>query len=527
MSLSTIGCQAILGIGDTSLSMNVDAGALPDGPDLPVDAPGPIDAPGSDGPVRGVVTSVSTSPIRVVRDGSATVTITITRSAPTADITVSFSQLPGGVNADTGMISSSMNQTKIQLTAAAGATLGPATIMLTATQGSTQSVTAMIALMVADPPGTPDATFNGGGTLKSSCQTSCGRETIVAVATASDGSIVIAGRASTEAPLLGRVTVNGVLDGNFGTAGFADTSSLTAESLTAVALQPTGRILAGGTPVGAVVGAVHGFTSAGVLDQSFGATAGGNVGGGTATLTKELYGLGVQSTGAIVVVTSSGPSEICRFDRDGRGLDPAFQGGACLIYTEDLAALAIAGDDSIEAAGTASETGDEVAIHLTADGIGVGGFGTAGVVPGTSAWSPIFVADDGGGEILLAGYDTGFYQLTRLAANGSVDGGFAGGASVGMFPGMNTTTVIGVVVQNDGKVILAGYGTGTDGAVTNVLLRYLASGDGDPDFGDGGVILEPTPADVQLNAIALEPDGRIILVGELGSTGYFVERIWD
>src|SRR5690242_4460936 len=74
-----------------------------------------------------------------------------------------------------------------------------------------------------------------------------------------------------------------------------------------------------------------------------------------------------------------------------------------------------------------------------------------------------------------------------------------------------------VAVQPDGKVVLAGQvATGT--AVNFVVGRLLADGRFDPSFGAGGQVVvppaQPTPPVATAgNAVAVQPDGKIVAAG--------------
>lgn len=107
------------------------------------------------------------------------------------------------------------------------------------------------------------------------------------------------------------------------------------------------------------------------------------------------------------------------------------------------------------------------------------------------------------------------------AAEGDLDTSFSGDSK--------TTTAVGVggfdegaqdvAVQPDGKLVAGGQaigvGTGTDFA----LARYDADGELDPSFGNGGRVLTDMGAqgrDEEVQAVALQPDGKILAAGLTG-----------
>ena len=76
----------------------------------------------------------------------------------------------------------------------------------------------------------------------------------------------------------------------------------------------------------------------------------------------------------------------------------------------------------------------------------------------------------------------------------------------------------GVVIQSDGKIVVAGTSydeQGVDRSFT--VIRYNVDGTLDRSFGNGGVALTDFPGDVSLTVggggILLQPDGKILVAG--------------
>lgn len=77
----------------------------------------------------------------------------------------------------------------------------------------------------------------------------------------------------------------------------------------------------------------------------------------------------------------------------------------------------------------------------------------------------------------------------------------------------------GVVVQTDGKIVVAG-STNDDGAQLVALTRYQTGGGLDPTFGTGGIVKSDISfgaSQSQGYAVALQSDGRIVVAGSSGS----------
>lgn len=76
-----------------------------------------------------------------------------------------------------------------------------------------------------------------------------------------------------------------------------------------------------------------------------------------------------------------------------------------------------------------------------------------------------------------------------------------------------------IVVQPDGKIVIAGRVSGTPNGFA--LVRLVANGNLDPDFGLDGKVTTPQTGSV--NALALQPDGKLVAVGS-GSGGFVLIR---
>jgi uncharacterized delta-60 repeat protein len=72
-----------------------------------------------------------------------------------------------------------------------------------------------------------------------------------------------------------------------------------------------------------------------------------------------------------------------------------------------------------------------------------------------------------------------------------------------------------VAIQRDGKIVVAGTATDPSGSLQLGMLveRFTASGQLDASFGDGGVAKIFGDVNGQASAIAIQPDGRILVAG--------------
>jgi len=107
-------------------------------------------------------------------------------------------------------------------------------------------------------------------------------------------------------------------------------------------------------------------------------------------------------------------------------------------------------------------------------------------------------------------------QSPAVAQGGSLDPAFGSGGTVVTNVGAGDAAVEGIALPPDGRIVVAGYAwNGTDQDIA--VARYTASGVLDPTFGSGGITLTDVNGDQNgAEAVALQPDGRIVVVGFSG-----------
>ena len=106
------------------------------------------------------------------------------------------------------------------------------------------------------------------------------------------------------------------------------------------------------------------------------------------------------------------------------------------------------------------------------------------------------------------------FALARYNPDGSIDTGFGNNGRVTTdFPGL-AAEISAVVVQPDGKILVAGGAFPLFTFLGNFeLARYNKDGSLDTSFGNGGIITTHFPQGSYAFALALQPDGRIIAGG--------------
>lgn len=423
-------------------------------------------------------------------------------------------------------------------------------------------------LLAADPgyaaPGDLDPTFDGDGIAITPVGPGAAGDHGTSVALQSDGKIVVAGTSddgSFRDFAVVRYNTNGSLDTTFGTGGTVrtDIGSGSGDDAKDVELQDDGKIVvAGNTSAGTSTDfAVVRYNADGTLDGTFG--AGGKVTTDFGGTNDQANALAIQSDGRIVVVgnaqTGTYPDTtsdfvLARYNADG-SLDTTFGTGGRVVTDsgsdiDQLRGVAVRNGGKIVVAGY-SQTGGSYAYDFAVAQYNPGGtldatFGAGGLVT-----TPIGPAADMGdsmvlqpdGKILVAGcayiagnsYD---FAVVRYDTDGSLDSQF-GTAGIVITPiGSNSDRAYGVALLRDGKIVVAGQshdGNANDFAVA----RYTSNGSLDGTFGTGGkVTTSIVPGHDTGRGVALQSDGRIVVVGEARPGGdfdfavarYLVEEIY-
>ena len=329
----------------------------------------------------------------------------------------------------------------------------------------------------------------------------------------------------------------GSLDASFGTGGRA-TSALPSGA-TAIALHSDGKIVAVGDSK------VQRFNPDGTLDSSFGTAGQADFVFPNATGNLP-QAVAIQPDGKIVVVgyiteLSRQDCVVARYNSNG-SLDASFTpaGGKSIV---DLGAafargtgVALQSDGSIVIAGQvvtqrgAIFDGDFVAARLTTAGLLDASFGTAGKtsinIAGTAdAANAVAIQSDG--KIVLAGHagvdggSNGNIGIVRLTASGSVDSTFGANGIVSSTLGLGDVTreAFDLALQPDGRILITGE-VQVSGVLNVLLARFTADGALDATFGTGGVTTTAVTSEGDAaKAIALQADGKIVVAGRTALFG--------
>ncbi len=129
------------------------------------------------------------------------------------------------------------------------------------------------------------------------------------------------------------------------------------------------------------------------------------------------------------------------------------------------------------------------------------------------------VAIQADGKIVAVGSTGNDFAVLRYHRNGTPDTSFGGNGLVVTPFGTSVSNDVAnaVAIQADGRIVVAG----SVGSTTNRrvgVVRYLANGTRDTAFGDNGrVTMDFASGGTGAAAMAIQPDGKIVLVGGTGS----------
>jgi uncharacterized delta-60 repeat protein len=388
-----------------------------------------------------------------------------------------------------------------------------------------------VVVACADPPpnGALDANFASGGKA-----TTPSTGTGNAVALQADGRIVTVGGAFT----LTRHNPDGSIDTGFGTNGKVSTAFGSGSgSANDVVIQGDGKIVVAGSTraragfAGDDNFAVRRYNTDGSLDASFG--AGGIVSTDFAGLGDAAVAVALQVDGKIVVagraqLASGTDLAVARYNTDGSP-DASFGSGGKL--TTDMAggvdfssAMRLQPDGRIVvlahiSLGSSVVVGIPALVRYNSDGSVDAAFGASGKVIGSASGPADDLALQPDGKIIVAGSvnagsSTSAFGLTRFDANGSPDTAF-GTPTTRFFDTGNGTIGRAVAVQADGKIVLVGEAASGASSTSDVAVaRYDANGNLDTGFATGGKLLVDFFAGFDgAQDVVIQPDGRIVVAG--------------
>jgi uncharacterized delta-60 repeat protein len=347
-----------------------------------------------------------------------------------------------------------------------------------------------------------------------------------------------------------RIVFAGDLDVSFGGDGIVSTP---VNGNASGGIQLDGdRIVLAGTAAGDF--AVVRFTADGALDSTFGAAGKATVGFGV-NAADEANDLAITPSGKYVVVgqtlaphvvtTVSGKKTttstvtshdfaVARFNANGT-LDSSFSGDGRATFefgdaanAERAKAVVVQPDGKIIVGGEFVVSGSDWAFALTrfnVDGtvdtsFGIGGKTVTNVVPGSEQLLDLALQTVNGTTYIIAGgralngasYD---FTVVRYTTNGILDTSFGPGGIV--FTDLRgSDSLNALVIQPDGKIVGAGAADASSSAASRndmALVRYEVNGALDSSFGAGGKSIVIRQEHQLITGITQQPDGKLVVAG--------------
>ena len=378
-----------------------------------------------------------------------------------------------------------------------------------------------------------DITFGVGG--KAISDVPGFSNAVTAVAADAQGRLVVAGwlLAEFEGPYqaLARYNADGSLDGTFGTNGLASGAS----SADDLVLDRNGRIVLVGMQQDQSYSTISRYGDDGVLDSSFG------VGGRQTTACGAWPSVGIDAADRIVVAGSLHIADatvfcVARYHADG---SPDLTFGTAGVTTTRIRtlsmpnALSIHRDGRIVLAGYTYDP-DSPIMHAvlasyTDNGILDSEFGTFGTIVENFGTTEGFsdVVFDREGRIVATATVTAArreFFAARYASNGTPDAHFNGNGQVIVDFAENTgyydARAEALALDENGRIVLVGT-FGDDLGADAVLARLNPDGSLDASFGADGRIRTNFGELDFVAAVAVDPTGRIVLGGSVSSGGRY------
>jgi len=309
--------------------------------------------------------------------------------------------------------------------------------------GYTQSATTELLIIRYLPDGSLDPSFGSSGITITSIEDGVNA---TAIGLQSDNKIIVTGTVNSVGQnkfFVARYTTSGLLDAPYGTGGIATTVIGNNARSTSLVVQPDNKVIIGGTTTSSLSQFVlTRFKTTGVLDTTFDSDGIILTPVGTES---SINALALQPTGEIIATGSSdGNFALARYATTG-SLDGTFGTGGIVTTdingTDQINGIVLQPTGEIIAAGffnTNTTTGFALA-RYTSTGSLDSSFGTGGIVTNETfslaqAQSVVLQTD---GKILPVGFSECGVLLFRYATNGILDASF--GRKGAVFRPLNDT----------------------------------------------------------------------------------------
>lgn len=426
------------------------------------------------------------------------------------------------------------------------------------------------ALVRYNSDGSHDTTFgtNGNGIVF----TDFGQYAqITAIAIQADGKIVVDGfigspGVNNAGIALARYQTNGTLDLNFGTGGTIAVPAGEYDALYGLMIQSDQKIVAVGSGDGASF-AIYRFTTNGTPDSSFGSGTGRVFTSvGTNDRLEQMHGVATQAGG----ITVGDPDKIVaagfytdfsglpfntyqtliRYNIDGT-LDSSFGHSGIVTnlvgngISQPIGVLVqgfFSQPRKITVGGSYSDgTSNYFAVNRYTDSgildttFGAGNSGKTALAIGPATGDAAATAmTTPAGTFIISGYagavGSGYdFASVRFNSSGLVDTSFGTNGLLLSDVADGASQARAAAIQTDGKIVVVGHNSFLTNNSQNdrfALARFNSDGSPDTSFGAGGktTLSFPTDSGDDANAVALQPDGKIIAAGGDDAGGFALAR---
>ena len=398
-------------------------------------------------------------------------------------------------------------------------------------------------------PGDFDLSFGSGGKVVTPVGTKSS-DFGYATALQPDGKIIVAGRSYDGVYtgfMVSRINTDGTLDTSFGTGGIAYKKFFLNNQASAVAIQADGKIIVGGYAADSSNDLIYSFTlvrfnTNGLIDNTFGTS--GYVQTTFNNQRSQVTSLAIQSDGKIVaagfsftsIVSLPNGFAVARFDSNGQ-IDNTFgtAGKVTVAYSfnSTKATSAVIQPDGKILVGGYGNSSSQI-IRLNTDGSFDSTFDEDGKVTtkiGTYSGINLLTLQTDG-KIVAAGYSSSDTSsevaVARYNPDGSLDTTFDTDGIVTTDVDNKSDTANAVKIQVDGKIVVGGTTNQTPNTTFPDFLsiRYNSNGSLDTSYnGSGKVVTAITPSEDQANAMVIQMDGKIVLVGYSYNLNYDIAAV--
>ena len=386
--------------------------------------------------------------------------------------------------------------------------------------------------------GSLDLSFDSDGKVTTDIETK--HDVAKSIAIQSDGKIVVAGFSenSTDRDFsVVRYNTNGSLDNTFDSDGKVTTAvGSSSDEGYAVAIQSDGKIIVAGFTYGSTWDlALVRYNTNGSLDNTFDSDGIVTTAGSNNAITA-IKSIAIQSDGKILAAGTDGSNYyVYRYNNNG-SLDNTFDNDGKVITSFGTGthygnSMVIQSNGKIVVGGTFGDSNfaDFALVRYNSDGsldntFDLDGKVTTSVSSADERCYSIAIQSDG--KIVAVGYSNTNssnkdFAIVRFNSDGSLDNTFDLDGMLTQNVGGTKDYAYSVLIQNDGKIIVAGYANRPIGSYEDfAIIRLNSDGSTDTSFDGDGKVTTSFFTKSQINAIAIQNDGKIVAAGYTENSYY-------